>query len=234
MTADSTTLSVVLVHGAFATSASWSKVLALLNRAEIPAVAAHCPLTSLAHDAAAAQRAVEMQPGRVLLVGHAWGGAVITEAGRHPKVAGLVYVAAVAPDSGQCFNDCWADHPPAEGSAEIRPYGDGFVALTPKGFRESYAPDLAEAEAAALFATQAPLAIRCFLDRIGTAAWRSKPAWCLVAEEDRMIPPAVERASAARLQGGNVVSLRASHAPILSQSDAVAHLVTTALKTFAP
>src|SRR5260221_14525286 len=117
MSANSASLSVVLIHGAFTNGSCWSKVLVGLSARGIRGAATHCPLTCLAHDAAAAQRTIEMQAGHVLLVGHGWGGVVISDAGRHPKVAGLVYVAGIAPDSDQSFNDWSRDYPPAEGSA---------------------------------------------------------------------------------------------------------------------
>jgi len=228
--AHSEVLSVVLVHGAFVNGSSWSRVVLSLAGQGIRATAAHCPLTSLAHDAAAAQRAIEMQAGPVLLVGHAWGGAVISEAGRHPKVAGLVYVAAAAPDSGQSLSDWWKDYPAAEGRAEMKPYGDGFVALTAKGMREDFAPDLPAADVEALLATQAPFAMRSFGDRVVTAAWRTKPSWYVVAENDRMVPPVLERASAAQMTGGSVMELQSSHVPMLSQAAAVADFIADAIE----
>jgi len=163
------------------------------------AVAVQNPLSSLADDVAATKRVLDSQDGAVVLAGHSWGGAVITEAGNDPRVVGLEYVAAGAPDSGQSFNDWWKDYPAEEGAAEIKPYGsDGYVALTAKGIETCFVQDLPSEEAVVVYTTQGPLAARCFDDKNRTAAWRRKPSWYIVAEKDRMIPPAVQRDSAAR------------------------------------
>src|SRR5262245_8176286 len=125
-----------------------------------------------------------MQEGPVLLVGHSWGGAVITEAGNHAQVKGLVYVAAGAPDSGQSFADWWKDYTPAPGAAEIKPYGEGYVALTPEGVCKHFVQDIPSDEADIVYATQGPLAVKCFSDKVTEAAWRSKPNWYIVAAQD--------------------------------------------------
>jgi len=219
---------VVLVHGAFADGSSWSKVIPLLHANGLNAVAVQNPLTSLADDVAAVKRVLDNQDGPVVLVGHSWGGAVITEAGNDPRVVGLVYVAAGAPDSGQSFNDWWKDYPPEAGAAEIKPYGsDGFVALTPKGIETCFVQDISPEEASLVYATQGPLAARCFDDKNRSAAWRSKPSWYIVAEKDRMIPPAVQRDSAARMKA-NTFSLASSHVPMLSKPERVAEVIIKA------
>lgn len=163
----------------------------------------------------------------MLLVGHSWGGAVITEAGNHPKVAGLVYIAAGAPDDGQCFQDWWADYPPAPGAAHFKPYGEGYVAMTPEGIRQCFVQDLPVEEAAIVWATQGPIATRCFGDKISEAAWRKKPSWYLVAEDDQTIPPVAERDSAERM-GATTLKLQSSHVPMLSQPGAVADFILSA------
>ena len=124
----------------------------------LKAIAVQNPLSSLADDVTAAHRVIGMQEGPVLLVGHSWGGAVITEAGNHPQVKGLVYVAAGAPDSGQSFADWWKDYKPAPGAAEIKPYGEGYVALTSEGVRKHFVQDVPSDEADIVYATQGPLA----------------------------------------------------------------------------
>src|SRR5262245_15890740 len=182
---------IVLVHGAFADGSCWAKVIPLLTARGLKAIAVQNPLSSLADDVTAAHRVIDMQEGPVLLVGHSWGGAVITEAGNHPRVKGLVYVAAGAPDSGRSFADWWTDYTPAAGAAEIKPYGDGYVALTSAGVRKHFVQDIPADEAAIVFATQGPLAVRCFGDKITQAAWRSRPTWYIVAANDETIPPAV-------------------------------------------
>lgn len=218
---------VVLVHGAFADGSCWAKVIPRLTKRGLKAIAVQNPLSSLADDVKAVHRVVDAQEGPVLLVGHSWGGAVITEAGSHPQVKGLVYVAAGAPDGGQSFQDWWKAYPPAPAASEIKPYGDGYVALTAEGVRRHFAQDIPEREAELVFATQGPLAVRCFGDKISKAAWRSKPSWYIVAARDETIPPAVERDSAKRM-GAETLVLESSHVPMLSQPAAVAELIVKA------
>lgn len=218
---------IVLVHGAFADGSSWAKVIPLLTARGLKAIAVQNPLSSLADDVAATHRVIEMQEGPVLLAGHSWGGAVITEAGNHPQVKGLVYIAAGAPDTGESFNDWWQDYTPAPGAAEIKPYGEGYVALTPEGVRKHFVQDIPSEEADVVYATQGPLALVCFGDKISHAAWRSKPSWYLVAESDETIPPDVERDSAKRMNA-QTVTLASSHVPMLSQPDQVADLIAQA------
>lgn len=218
---------VVLVHGAFADGSCWAKVIPLLAKRGLKPVAVQNPLSSLADDVKAAHRVIGMQEGSVLLVGHSWGGAVITEAGNHPQVKGLVYIAAGAPDSGQSFAEWWKDYPPAPGAAEIKPYGEGYVALTLDGVRKHFVQDIPSVEADIVYATQGPLAVKCFGDKVTTAAWRSKPNWYLVAEQDETIPPAVERDSAARM-GAETLVLKSSHVPMLSQPEVVADFIAKA------
>jgi pimeloyl-ACP methyl ester carboxylesterase len=225
---------VVLVHGAFADGSCWAKVIPLLRAKGLNAVAVQNPLSSLADDVAAVKRVLDNQGGPVLLAGHSWGGAVITEAGNDPRVVGLVYVAAGAPDRGQSFNDWWKNYPPEAGAAEIKPYGnDGFVALTPKGIETCFVQDISSEEASLVYATQGPLAARCFDDKNHSAAWRSKPSWYIVAEQDRMIPSAVERDSAARMKA-DTVTLASSHVPMLSQPERVAEVIIKAAAAVAP
>ncbi len=155
---------------------------------------------------------------------------MITEAGNHSQVKGLVYIAAGAPDPGESFNDWWKNYTPAPGAAEIKPYGDGYVALTPEGVRKHFVQDLPTAEADIVYATQGPLALVCFGDKISHAAWRSKPSWYMVAENDHTIPPDVERDSAKRMNA-HTVTLKSSHVPMLSQPDKVAELIALAVAT---
>ncbi len=190
---------VVLVHGAFADGSCWAKVIPLLAKQGLKAVAAQNPLSSLADDVKAVHRVVDAQEGPVLMVGHSWGGAVIAETGNHPEVKGLVYVAAGAPDSGQSFDEWWKPYTPAPGASEIKPYGEGYVAFYSQGVRKHFVQDIPADEADIVFATQGPLAVRCFADKISKAAWRSKPSWYIVAAHDETIPPDVERNSAKRM-----------------------------------
>jgi pimeloyl-ACP methyl ester carboxylesterase len=218
---------IVLVHGAFADGSCYGKVIPLLTQRGFKAIAVQNPLSSLADDVAAAHRVIEMQEGPVLLVGHSWGGAVITEAGNHDQVKGLVYISAGAPDSGESFADWWKDYPPAPGAAEIKPYGDGYVALTREGVRKHFVQDLPVDEADIVFATQGPLATKCFSDKISHAAWRTKPSWYIVGALDQTIPPAVERDSAKRM-GAETLELQSSHVSMLSHPEAVANFIAAA------
>src|SRR5258708_29286359 len=218
---------VVLVHGAFADGSCWAKVIPLLTKRGLKALAVQNPLSSLADDVVATHRVVNMQEGPVLMVGHSWGGAVITEAGNHPQVKGLVYVAAGAPDSGQSFDDWWKPYSPAPGASEIKLYGEGYVALTRDGVRKHFVQDLPADEADIVFATQGPLAVKCFRDKITQAAWRSKPSWYIVAAHDQTIPPDVRPASANRI-GAQTLVVASYHVPMLSQPDVVAEFIAKA------
>ncbi|WP_213991722.1 alpha/beta hydrolase [Sodalis sp. dw_96] len=218
---------IVLVHGAFADGSSWAKVIPRLTARGIKSIAVQNPLSSLADDVETTVRMIEMQDGPVLLAGHSWGGGVITEAGNHPQVAGLVYVAAGAPDSGKSFNDWWQDYPPMPGTAEIEPCGEEYLVMSREGVRKYFAGDIPQEEADVVFATQGPLAARCFDDLITTAAWRAKPSWYIVAENDQTIPPKVQRDSAQKL-GAKTLKLKSSHVPMLSRPDAVADFLADA------
>jgi pimeloyl-ACP methyl ester carboxylesterase len=171
---------IVLVHGAWADGSSWSKVIPLLEKAGLNAVAVQNPLTSFEDDLAATKRAIALADGPVILVGHSWAGVVITEAGADPKVAGLVYVAALAPDVGVPVADLGKDFPPPPGGAEIRSGTDGYLTLT-KGVMEYFAPDLPVAQRKLIAATQGATNGAVFDAKVTTAAWKTKPTWCVVA-----------------------------------------------------
>ncbi len=219
---------VVLVHGAFADGSSWGKVISYLSSRGLNSTAVQNPLSSLADDVGATMRAIDNQDGPVLLVGHSWGGAVITEAGTDPRVAGLVYVAAATPDAGQSFNDWWKDYGPSEGAGEIRPYGkDGYVALSRKGVDQGFAHDLSPAERNLFFATQSPTAARCFDDKVTKAAWRERRSWYVLAEKDKMVQPVLQRDSALKLKAGSLV-VETSHAAILADPEQISDLIVEA------
>jgi pimeloyl-ACP methyl ester carboxylesterase len=183
---------VVLVHGAWGDGSNWSKVIPLLEARGLHVVAVQNPLTSLADDVASTMRAIALQDGPVLLVGHSYGGAVITEAGNDPKVTGLVYVAAFAPDAGEATGDFGKDFPTPPGLGELRPDAFGFFSLTQKGIAEDFAQDLSMAEKQMIVATQHPTSGAALGGKVTTAAWKSKPSWYVVAKNDRMISPQFE------------------------------------------
>src|SRR5437016_7230071 len=172
---------VVLVHGAWADGSSWAKVIPLLEKAGLNAVAVQNPLTSFEDDMAATKRAIALQDGPVILVGHSWGGVVITEAGADPKVAGLVYVAAFAPEVGVPVGELGKDFPPPPGLAEVRPDAAGYLTLTTKGVMEFFAPDLPMAQQKLIAATQGQTNSSVFGARVTNAAWKTKPSWYVVA-----------------------------------------------------
>jgi pimeloyl-ACP methyl ester carboxylesterase len=218
---------VVLVHGAWADGSSWSKVITLLQGKGIDAVAVQLPLTTLAGDVATVKRAIALQDGPVVLAGHSYGGAVITEAGNDPKVVGLVYVAAFAPDTGESVGSVSQAYPPAPLGAELRPDSEGFLSITPKGVAEDFAQDLPANEAKVLWAAQGPTNGAAFGATISNAAWKTKPSWYLVADHDRAIPPALETAEAARMKA-TTVHVAASHLVMLSRPKDVADLIEKA------
>jgi pimeloyl-ACP methyl ester carboxylesterase len=220
---------VVLVHGAWADGSSWAKVIPLLEAAGLHVVAVQNPLTSLQDDVAAVQRANARQDGPVLVGGHSYGGAVITEAGTDPKVAGLVYVAAFAPDAGQAVGELGKEFPPAPGGAEIRPDAGGFLMMTRKGIEEDFAQDLPRAERKILAATQGPTNGAALGAKVTNAAWKTKPTWYVVAANDRMIAPDLERQFAKTMKA-KTITVPSSHVPMLSHAQQVAKLIIEASK----
>jgi pimeloyl-ACP methyl ester carboxylesterase len=218
---------IVLVHGAFANAGCWSKLIPLLRAKGFPVVASHCPLSSLADDVAIVRQTIKMQNGPVLLVGHSWGGAVITKAGNEPQVRGLVYIAAAAPDSGQSFNDWWKDYPAAPGAPEIKPYGADRFVLTLEGFRRHFAQDLATDESELLYCTQGPFAAAANNEVIPHAAWRDKQSWFIMGEQDDMLTIDLERDTARRM-GAKALVLQSSHVPMISHPGEVADFIESA------
>jgi pimeloyl-ACP methyl ester carboxylesterase len=162
-----------------------------------------------------------------LLVGHSWGGAIITEAGNEPQVRGLVYIAAAAPDSGQSFNDWWKEYPSAPGAPEIRPYGKERFVLSFDGFHRFFAHDLATDEIDLLYSTQGPYAAAANNEKITHAAWRDKPSWFVMGEQDYMLTIDLERATAKRLEAKTLV-LKSSHVPMISHPGEVADFLEKA------
>jgi pimeloyl-ACP methyl ester carboxylesterase len=218
---------IVLVHGAFADGSSWSKVITLLTAKGFHCVAVQIPLTSLADDVATTERAIALQDGPVILVGHSYGGVVITQAGNDPKVVGLVYVAAFAPAEGESVGSITAPYPAAPLGSELRPDAQGFLSATPKGIAEDFAQDLSPAEQQLLTATQGPTNAAAFGANITTAAWKTKPSWFVIASNDRAIPPALEKAEAARMKATSI-TLPSSHVAMLTHPIEVAHLIEQA------
>lgn len=184
---------VVLVHGGFVDGSGWEAVNRTLLKDGYKVAVVQNPTTSLADDVAATRRALKEQDGPAVLVGHSYGGAVITEAGNDPKVAGLVYVAAFAPDSGESVSTLIKDPPPGAPVPPILRPRDGFLFLDETKFRESFAADVAPERAAFTAASQVPWGVAALGGTISAPAWKTKPSWYLVATDDRMIPPDAQR-----------------------------------------
>jgi pimeloyl-ACP methyl ester carboxylesterase len=219
---------VVLVHGAWGDGSHWRHVIPTLDRKGYRVFAVQNPLTSLADDVDRTRKLTEAQDGPTVLVGHSYGGEVITGAGHAPNVVGLVYVAAFAPDAGESLGSISARFQPPPGAASVRPDKDGFLWIAPEKFRESFCQDLDETEALVMALTQKPLAARCFEDKSGPPAWKSKPSWYQISANDRMIPPEAEAWMAERIRPKKTITLQASHASLASQADAIAGLIEEA------
>lgn len=223
---------IVLVHGAFADGSSWSEVVRLLQRKGYNVTAVQNPLTSLADDVAATRRVLARQKGPVLLVGHSWAGAVITEAGNADNVKGLVYLSALAPDDNESVADLLARlHSPMEGLA---PDAEGLVWLDePDAYRNVMAGDVPPARVRILAATQQPIAASAFTGKVSHAAWRSKPSWYLVTEKDHALPPKVQRQLAHQI-GARIKSVDSSHMSMVAHPQVVADLIDRAARAGKP
>lgn len=218
---------VLLVHGAFADSTSWDKVIPFLKAKGLHVVTVDIPLTSLAEDAAATKKAIESQTGPVLLVGHSYGGTVITEAGDESKVVGLVYVAAYAPSQGQTTVESGAGFSKMASLAEFRKAADGRLSLTRTGVSEYFAPDLSASEQNIVFTRQIPLAAASLDQKMSAAAWTSKPSWYIVSTNDQIINPEQEKSTAKRI-GAKATEIPASHVVMLSHPQQTAAVIIKA------
>jgi len=218
---------VVLVHGGFVDGSGWQGVYDTLKKDGYTVSIVQNPTISLADDVAVTKRTLAAQDGPAILVGHSYGGVVITEAGNDPKVAGLVYIAAFAPDKGESVSSLINNPPPGAPVPPILPPRDGYLFLDRAKFRESFAADVS-AEAASFMAdSQVPWGLDALNGTVSEPAWRTKPSWYLVSTDDRMIPPDAQRAMATRA-GSTVVEVKGSHAVYVSQPKAVADLITKA------
>jgi pimeloyl-ACP methyl ester carboxylesterase len=221
---------VVLVHGAFADGSSWAKVIPLLQGKGLNVIAVQNPLTSFGDDVAAAKRAIDAMNGPVLLVGHSYGGMVISEAGKDPKVAGLLYVAALIPEEGQNVIDVNAPFPPGPGAAEFQLSPAGFLSLSLKGINEFFAQDVSPEERKVLFATQVPWAASATTEKVHNPAWQTKPSWSIIAAKDGMINPDLQRAKA-RIIKATTIELKSDHVPMASEPKKVANFIMKAALT---
>ncbi len=226
-------VSIVLVHGGFVDGAGWEGVYNILKKDGYNVSIVQNPTTTLADDVAATRLAIARTQGPVVLVGHSYGGAVITEAGTDPKVAGLVYVTAFAPDKGESVESLIKNSPPGAPVPPILPPVDGYLFLDKAKFRASFAADVSEAKAAFMADSQVPWGVAALSGSISEPAGKAKPSWYLVATEDKMIPPPVQRQMAKRA-GATVTEAAGSHAIYVSKPEAVAALIAQAAKSVSP
>jgi pimeloyl-ACP methyl ester carboxylesterase len=215
-----------LVHGLFADGSSWSDVIARLQPTGLKVTSVQNPLTTLEESVAAAQRAIALQDGPTVLVGHSFSGMIVTEAGVDPKVTALVYVAARAPDAGEDYGALAKQYPTPPASAGIVWNGD-WGQLSEEAFLHDFAGDLPEEKAKVLYAVQAPFARALMSGKVTQAAWRSKPSFYAVSAEDRTINPDLERFMAKRM-GAKTIEIKSSHLSLISHPDAIADLILQA------
>jgi pimeloyl-ACP methyl ester carboxylesterase len=230
---DSDAMNIVLVHGAWADGSGWEGVYRSLRKENFPVTVVQNPTISLADDVQATRRTLATQNGPVILVGHSYGGAVITEAGNDPKVVGLVYVAAWVPDKGESVSSLIDklinSAPPGGAVPPILPPQDGFLLLDKAKFPASFAADVEPERAAFMADAQVPWGLEGVTQTVSEPAWRSKPSWSLVSTQDRMIPPAAQRFMSQRA-GATMVEAAGSHAIYVSQPAVVAELIVRAAK----
>jgi pimeloyl-ACP methyl ester carboxylesterase len=219
---------IVLVHGAWGDGSHWRHVIPALHNKGYRVRAVQNPLTSLPDDIDRTTKLAEAQPGPTLLVGHSYGGAVITGAGHVSNVIGLVYVAAFAPDAGESLGSIGALRAPPAAAASVQPDKYGFLWIDPDKFHESFCQDLDEEQALVMALTQKPIAARCFGDQSGPPAWKNKPSWYQISANDRMIRPETETFMAERIRPRKTITLQASHASLASQGEAIVSLIEEA------
>jgi pimeloyl-ACP methyl ester carboxylesterase len=222
-----TVKNIVLVHGAWADGSCWSKVILGLDGKGFHTTAVQLPLTSFEEDVAAAKRALALEEGPVVLVGHSYGGSVITEVGIDSKVAGLVYIAAFSPDAGESAGALLASVPPSPLATEMRQDAEGFLKMTRAGMYESFAQDLTDPEKSILFAVHAPTSGKVLGGNITIPAWKTKPSSYVVAANDRAIPPVLEQTMSKKI-GAKTTSITSSHLVMLSNPEKVVEIIAAA------
>lgn len=218
---------VVLVHGAYVDGSSWRRVAAILQSRGVKVVVVQNPLSSLAADVDATNRVIDQVGGSVILVGHSWGGTVITQAGNNPHVASLVYVSGFAPDSGQSVNLLVQNLPPPPDTEELRFDSGHYITLSPKGMKKYFAPDLPESDVEQMTISQVPWFAGELDDKVTFAAWRIKPSWWVIPENDQIIPTQLQQAMAAQINA-IVTTVRSSHVVLLSHPERVARVILQA------
>ncbi len=218
---------IILVHGAFADSSAWDRVVPILQAKGYNVIALHQPLTSLADDVAAAKRTIAAQPGDVILVGHSYGGMIITEAGNDPKVTGLVYVAAFAPDANQSINDMGKGQPAPEWTGTMQVDAGGYGSLPLESVQKFFAPGLPAKDARLITAKQGPVPTKTFDAKVTTPAWKTKRSWYVRADQDRMIAPEAQAQMAKRINA-TTTTVRSNHLPMVMKPQDVAKVILAA------
>lgn len=221
--------SVILVHGGFVDGSGWQGVYDILKKDGYDVTIVQNPTISLADDVAVTKRAIAAAPGQVILVGHSYGGVVISEAGTDPKVAAVVYIAAFAPDAGESVSSLIANPAPGAPVPPILPPVDGFLFLDSARFASAFAADVKPELAAFMARSQVPWGLAALDGKVAAPAWKVKPSWYLVSTEDKMIPPEAQRAMAKRA-GATVTEAKGSHAIYVSKPHAVAAVIESASK----
>jgi pimeloyl-ACP methyl ester carboxylesterase len=220
---------VVLVHAAWADASSWNKIILPLLRKGLEALAVQIPLTSLSDDAQTLRRFLKRASEPVVLVGHSYGGAVITAAGSgNPNVKALVYIAGMAPDEGEAVGELLHRAPPHASAPALVPDEDAFLWMSAKGFADAVAHESSADDALPMTATQKPITIKCVQEQMTKPAWKEKPSWFLVAERDRMIAPETQRFMAHRA-GSHMIENEVDHTPLTSAPDRVVAIITEAV-----
>jgi len=223
----------VLVHAAWFDGSSWNKVASQLQKKGFNVVSAQIPLTSLSDDVTVVRRILKRQTDPVILVGHSYGGAVITAAGAgDPNVKALVYVAAIVPDEGETVGEVFQRVAPHPKAPQLQPDEDGFLWLQADAFRNAVMHQASPAEIALTAVVQKPIALKCLGEAISKPAWKEKKSWFLIAEDDRMVSPATQQFLAERM-GAKVVSLPLDHAPLISQPETVVKVIIDAAESSA-
>ena len=226
-------VNIMLVHGAWADGSCWSKVILLLQAKGYNVTAAQIPLTSLGDDIAVTRRLLSKSAEPTVLVGHSYGGAVVTGAATEaPQVKALVYITAFGLDEGESLDSLSKQGPPSPGSGSIEPDKNGFLWISREKFHKSFAADVTDDEAAVMAAVQRPLSVASFTESEGAAAWKTIPSWYLVCTEDQMIPPPAQEFLAKRMNA-TVRSVPSSHAPFMSRPQEVADIIVLAAESIA-
>ena len=220
---------IIFVHGVWADGSSFAAQIEALQAKGYPVISVQNPITSLADDVAATKRAIARAKGNVILVGHSWGGFVITQAGNDPKVVGLVYVAAFAPDLGETVPALLAKSPVGDLSAYFEPQ-DGFIYLSKAGVTKTFAQDLTPKQQDLIYATETPASQTVFGDKSGDPAWKTKPSWFIVAKSDGQLGPVLERFFAKRMNA-KTTEIESSHVVMLSHPKEVLDVIEDAIKT---